>query len=203
MSADLSDAFNLSATYSNFGISNNLTSDTLKVRNTSQSFSVDPSLTLHALGMTNSFVASAGLDDYTDYNTINGAENANNTRTFLLGYSTSLDSIPLSLGTTGSYMENKLPIGPMIIRSIGATASYSLFERALVPSLSVTLSGSTDNTGATDQQAFYKLSLRWNVTKAISLTAIAGNNHYTYANPAVHGSAFAEQILQLALSTRF
>jgi hypothetical protein len=203
MSADISEAFNLSANYSNFGISNDQTSDTLKVKNTSQAFSVDPSLTFAGLGMMNSITASAGLDDYQDFNTITGAENSNKTRTYLLGYNTTLDSIPLSLGTTGTYMENQLPLGTLIIRSVGVTASYSLFDRKLVPSASVTASGSTDGTGLTDQQIFYKVGVRWNVTKAISLSAMGGNNRYTYANPAAHGSAFAEQTLQLALSTRF
>jgi hypothetical protein len=203
VSADISDAFNISANFSNFGVTNDQSSDTLKVRNVSESFSVDPTLTLRDAGVSHSIMASIGLDNYTDYNTISGAQNSNHTRTALVGYNVALDSIPLLLGTTASYIENQLPTGTLIIRSIGVTAGYAFFERKLRPSLSLTESGSTDGTGATDAQLFFRLALRWDITKKITLSVIVGNNRYSYGNPTMQGNAYQERLLQMALTTRF
>jgi hypothetical protein len=203
MNAEISDAFSLSVSYSNFGLRNDQTSDTLKVQNVSQSLSIDPTLTIMSETMSHMISLSMGLDSYDDFNTITGAQSSNKTRSLVFTYNVSFTKNPLSLGTTETYLENELPTGALIIRSAGVTGGYALFDRKLFPSLSVTTSGSTDGTGVTDDQLFLKAALRWEVIKNVSLQGSWGNNHYNYGNPAIHGSAFKEQLVQLALTTRF
>jgi hypothetical protein len=203
MNAEFSDAFSLSATYSNFGIRNDQRSDTLKVQNVSQSISIDPTVMIIGETLTHMIGISAALDAYDDYNTVSGALNSNKTRSLTSNYSLSFSENPLSIGLIGTYLENELPLGTLILRSVGVTAGYSLFDRKFVPSLSLTLGGSTDGGGNTDKQIFLRGGFRWEIFKDFSLSATAGNNRYRYGNPITQGSAFDEKLIQLALTTRF
>jgi hypothetical protein len=187
MSADFSEEFNLSAQYSNFGIRNNQILDTLKIENVSQSFSIDPTLTLQLSGATHIISASVGIDEFNDFNVISGAESSNDTRTLLGSYTLSFDSIPVTANLMASYMENRLSTGTLIIRSIGSTVSYPFFDGKLVPMLSLTASGSTLGAAATDDQLFFKFGLRWRPVKLLDVSGSIGNNSYSYGNPISKG----------------
>ncbi len=206
LSAAISDAFNLSARYSNFGVRNDLTLDTLKVQTVSQSLSFDPTLTLRGATLTHIITASIGIDDYKDFNTISGVQASNNTRSVLGSYSIALNDIPLTVTIIGSYLENALPqpLGTVIIRSAGGRTSYSFLQGAITPSLSVTASGSTTGISPTDDQLFVKFDVRLRPTKFLEFTASAGNNQYQYGNPlSSKGKSFKETLVRLALTTRF
>ncbi|HET7153670.1 MAG TPA: hypothetical protein VFJ29_07860 [Candidatus Kapabacteria bacterium] len=203
LNAEITDAFSLSAQYSNFGIRNDQTLDSLKVETVSQSLSITPSLTLQQESMTHTITASFDIDVFKDYNVISGASGSNDTRTLMGSYTVALNSIPLSVGLLGSYMENRLSTGTLIIRSVGATLGYAFFDRKLMPSVSVTGSGSTLGSAPTDDQVFFKFSLRWQAMKKLDLTASVTNNNYTYGDPLPQGSAFRETLFQFAASTRF
>ena len=203
MNADISEAFNLSAQYSNFGIRNDQTLDTLKIQNVSQSLSIDPTLTLQGTSVTHIISASFAIDEFKDYNVVSGAESSNDTRTVLGSYTLSLTSIPLTTNILASYMENRLSTGTLIIRSIGTTIGYSFFDRKLIPSFSVTASGSTLGAAPTDDQIFFKFGLKWRPAKMIDVMGSIGNNSYTYGNPIPKGSAFKETLIQLAITTQF
>ncbi len=203
MNADISDAFNLSAQYSNFGIRNNQTLDTLKIENVSQSLSIDPTLTLQQEDMTHTISAGLSIDEYKDYNIVSGAQSSNDTRTALGSYTVSLIKIPLTVNLLGSYMENRITSGNLIIRSIGTTIGYSFFDNKLVPSFSLSALGNSSAASPTDKQFIYKLAARWNATKAVQFTGSIGNNNNTYGNPIPKGSSFNETLIQLAVSTQF
>lgn len=203
MSATISDAFNLSAKYSNFGIHNNQVLDTLRVQNVTESFSIDPTLTIQQTDIMHVFVASFAMDAYKDYNVVSGAEANNDTRTLMASYSATLVPIPLTINALASYMENRLSAGTLKIRSIGATIGYAFFDRAIVPSLSVTASGSTMGGAPTDAQIFYKLGVHWQIMSKLEFTANIGNNRFTYGDPIPKGSAFRETVVELALAAQF
>ena len=203
LNADISNAFNLSAQYSNFGIRNNQSSDTLKVQNVSQSLSVNPTVTIRDSAITQIFAPSFAIDEFKDFNVVSGAQTSNNTRTLLGSYTALLSSIPLTLNLFASYMENRLSTGTLIIRSIGTSVGYSFFERNLTTTFSVTSSGSTLGSAPTDQQVFYKFGIRWHALKKLDVSANIGNNNYLYGNPIQKGSSFKETLIRLSIATQF
>jgi len=203
VSADVTDALNLSAQYSNFGVHNDQSSDTLKVQTISQAFSFTPTLTLQGETVTQVLTASFSLDQFMDYNVVSGDSNYNNTRTLLASYTSSFTGIPLTASVLGSYMENRLTAGTLIVRSFGLNLGYAFFDKKLASSLSATSSGSTTADGQTDTQLFYKIAFTWHATTAVDISANAGNNFYTYNNPLPTGSTFAETLIQLAVNARF
>jgi hypothetical protein len=100
-------------------------------------------------------------------------------------------------------MENRLSTGTLIIRSIGTTLGYSFFDRKLIPSFSITASGSTVGAAPTDSQLFYKLGLRWRAATMLDFMGSIGNNSYSYGDPIPKGSSFRETLIQLSVTSRF
>jgi len=203
VNAQFTEEFSTMFRYSNFGIRNKRDQDTLRVENVSQSFGIDPSLMLDGETMTHVFNASAGLDTYDDYNVVSGVESSNKVRSTTINYMAAIKPIPLSFGASASYLENSLNTGLFIVRSIGGMLAYRLVGGDVVPSISITNSSTTFGPSPSDQQLFFKASVRWRATKTTNFTASYGNNNYTYGNSASRVVSFSERLLQFALSTTF
>lgn len=203
VNATISDAFSVSAQYSNFGVRNNQIGDTLKIQNVSQSMSIDPTIALQTGGVMHTLTTSIALDKYDDFNVVTGLESSNDTRTALASYSASFDSIPLSLGLMASYNENRLFEGDLVVRSIGFNAGYALFDRALEPRVSLIIGSSTFASAKTDEQLFLKFGVRARAGDLFSVSVDIGTNSFTYGDPIALGESFNESLAQLTLTTQF
>lgn len=203
INANIIEEFSINGSYSNFGVRNNQTNDTLKIQNVSSSLSIDPTLTLVGESMTHIINAGFSLDQFQDFNVVDGAQSTNDTKTLLANYNLTLNEIGLNVGTSGSYMENALSTGTVIIRSVSINASYSLFKRTLVPLASFTVGSSTLGANPTDSQNFLNIGLRWTATKWLTLNTSYRANTFEYGNPLPRGRAFAEQIIQLSATSNF
>ena len=204
MNIRFSDVFSLAVNYANFGVRTNNVFDTLKVENVSQSFSIDPTVMIEGGSLLHTITGSVAFDAYDDFNVVSGAESSNDTRSATLTYTAMLMDIPLTIGGVGTYIENALFAGMLVIRTAGLNASYRLFGGAVTTSVSYTMAGSTFGALPTDSQGFLKLTARWNMTKNINLVASLANNSFRYGQLLpTRGSSFTEQIAQIALNSTF
>ena len=203
VNAQFSDGFSTMFRYSNFGIRNKRDLDTLRVENVSQSFGIDPSLMIDGEDVLHTLNASLGLDTYDDFNVVSGVESSNDMRSAIINYLGSIKPVPLSVGVNASYVENILFTGLFIVRSVGGMIAYRFLNGDVVSSVSITNSSTTFGPSPSDQQLFFKASVRWRITKTTAFLASYGNNNYTYGNPSSRSTAFTERMIQLALSTSF
>lgn len=205
LSVQFSESFSLTSTYSNFGIRNNRQNplDSARVQNVSESFSIDPAITFDASEIIHTLMLSVGIDRYDDFNIVSGVESSNDTRSATIAYTGIVQSMPLTYGITGSYLENALSAGTLTIRSIGANASYRLLSGALTPTMSMTFSGSSLGPNPADTQTFVKAGLRWRISQQLTLTGNYAVNSYEYGSGGSRGSRFSENMIQLAVSTSF
>lgn len=203
LNADITDAFSIAARYSNFGIRNDQSSDTLKVQTVSQSLSIDPSLRIDGEDMSHIISGSLALDKYDDFNVLTTETASNDTRSALASYTIALNAIPLTFNVMGTYLENDLPGGSLVMRGVGSALGYSFLEGAIVPNVSVTLSSSNTAADPTDTQLFFKAGSRFRVAKFLELQAVLTNNSFDYGNPLRRGKQFKETILELGLMSRF
>lgn len=203
VNANITEEFSINGSYSNFGIRNNQRNDTLKIENVSSAFSIDPSYTIAGESMIHLINTSFSLDQFQDFNVVSGVQNSNDTKTMLASYMLTLKESGLSVGTTGSYMENALPTGAVIIRSIGVNASIALLERTLFPTASFNVGSSTLAGSTTDTQNFIKAGIRWVAAKWISFNASYGNNGFEYGNPLLRGRTFSERFFQFSAISNF
>lgn len=203
VNAQFTDELSTMFRYSNFGIRNKRDQDTLRVENVSQSFGIDPSLMIDGDDVLHTLNASLGLDTYDDFNVISGVETSNDMRSATINYLGSIKPIPLSVGVNASYIENSLFTGLFIVRSVSGMIAYRFMNGDVVPSISITNSSTTFGPSPSDQQLFFKASVRWRITKTTAFLASYGNNNYTYGNPSSRSTAFTERMIQLSLSTSF
>lgn len=203
INAQITQEFSTLIRYSNFGVTNLRDQDTLRIKNVSQSFGVEPALMIDYDGVLHTVNASVGIDTYDDFNVVSGVASSNNMRSASLNYLATLSSVPFSIGVNGNYIENALFTGLFIVRSIGGMLSYRLLNGDVVPSLTITNGSSTFGSSGADQQLFFKAKVRWRITKQTSFDASYGSNNYTYGNPSPRGNSFSERLVQLAFSTSF
>lgn len=203
VTTQLSEEFSMLLRYTNFGVQNDRDLDTLRVKNVNQSFGIEPSLMIDGNDVLHTLNASVGLDTYEDFNIISGVESSNDMRSATFNYLGSIKSFPLSIGANASYLENILFTGLFIVRSVGGMLSYRLFNGSVTPTVSITSSTTSFGSSPADEQVFFKLAVRWRITKSTNMNASYGNNNYLYGNPTIRGASFTERILQLAFSASF
>lgn len=202
IAANITEEFSINGSYSNFGVRNNNRNDTLRIENVASAFSIDPSYTIVGESLVHVINAGFSKDQFEDFNVFTGALSSNNTTTYLGSYMVSIKEMGLTIGTSGSYMENALPTGAVIIRSIGLNASMSLLERTLFPTASFSV-GSSSLGGTTDSQSFIKAGLRWVAAKWITFGANYGNNNFEYGNIVPRGRSFSERFFQFSATSNF
>lgn len=203
INAQFTEELSLLLRYSNFGIRNDRTQDTLRIQNVSQSYGIEPSVVVSTNWAIHTMIAGLGLDTYDDVNIVTGAESSNDMRSATFNYLAAFTGLPLTVGMNGSYLENKLFTGTFIVRSVGGIAAYRLASGTVLPSVSVTNSTTSFASGSADSQLFFKAALRWRITPTLSCSASYGTNDYVYGSSSRRGTGFSERLVQLAMTTTF
>jgi len=189
----------IAASYSNFGITTNLSNDTLSVRTVSQAFSITPTYVIPTETLSHAVTAGISMDDYEDFNPVSGAQSSNQTTMLLGAYSASLIAIPLTASAAGTHMTNNLPGGDISVRSLTLGLGYSLFSGSLAPALSVSYTQTTPEGKTSDTQLGLRLTTVWRVTPRLRFTLSASTTGYDYGSSRA-GSSYRESLLRTALT---
>ncbi|MBI5647227.1 MAG: hypothetical protein HY962_09880 [Ignavibacteriae bacterium] len=204
----VNDDVSVSLSYSNFGVRNNTSSDTLRIESVAQSLNLTPTYTIPTDAVIHTVSASYARDIFDDYNVVSGAANSNVTQSLMALYSASFIRLPLALNASVNRLTNDLPSGPLTLLSATLGASYRFLAGRLAPSFALTWSQSRvdvpgDERG-NDAQIYVRLSLRWQVAKALTWNVAVSNNAYEYAPSRTRpGSTFNELFVQTSLATTF
>ena len=198
----ITDDFNISASYSNFGIRNNKADDTLRIESVSQSISVTPTYTLPTDAAVHTMSVTYSRDGYNDYNVVSGAENSNNTQSVMIMYANTFLSLPLSTNLSVNHLTNDLKTGALTINSLSLGGSFRFRNGDVVPSLTLTWSTSQVEKFTQDRQLYLRLSSRWKINKMFALTLSASRNGYWYGSSRP-GVSFAETFFQTAMTMQF
>lgn len=189
----------INALYANFGVSTDVTNDTLRIRTTSQSMAVTPTLVVPNDGITHVVSLTLSLDDFDDRNPVTGAQSSNSTTMILGTYSASFIAIPLTTSVTASYLTNALPGGALVVQSASLGIGYSFLMGDIVPGLTATYTASRLPEQTADRQLGLRLSATCRLTPRLRLTLSASNSGYDYGSTHLGGS-FRESLLRTALT---
>jgi len=198
----ITDELSIAASYTNFGVRNNMTQDTLKIETVSNSFNLNPTYTLSAESIVHTISATYSQDSYNDYNVVSGAENSNVTQSIAGNYAASFTKIPLSTSAAYNYMTNNVKAGELTISSVTLGGSWRFDDAKIVPSISLTYSTNRLASFTSDRQFFASISTRWQISRVTGLTFSASVNDYTYGSSRP-GAGFTETLMQLSATTRF
>lgn len=198
----VTDAFSISGTFNNYGIRNGVVNDTLRIQNVARSIIVTPSLFLSGSTMNHSISVSGSIDTFDDFNVVSGRFSTNNTLGVFGNYTASWTTMPLILFGGVNYLRNDLEDFGFTMMNVSVGGSYGLFDNKVTPNLSVGLGQNTLAAQTADLQLIARLSVRWNITDQLSLTAGTSTNSYMYGSSRP-GAQFSEYTSQVMLVQNF
>lgn len=200
--AQLTDALMVAASYTNFGLRNNIQNDTLSIRTVNQSFSITPSYTLRGESLLHTITATVALNDYSDANTLTGALNNSNTTSLFGTWATAFQAFPLTLSATLSSVQNTFSGAELSLLSAGIGGGYRLMEGRLRPSLRLGWSRNTFAGFTPDNSITLQADAAWSITETLTWDLSGTATLYRYGSSRGGGSA-SEQFLRTGMTTRF
>lgn len=202
LSLVLTDEFNISGTFNNYGIRNGIVNDTFRIQNVSQSIIVTPSLFLVGTDLSHSISVSGSMDSFDDFNAVSGRFSTNNTYGAFGNYTAAWTTMPLVLYGGINYLRNNLEDFGFTMANVNVGGSYGFFENKVVPNISVSVGQNTLANQSADLQVVLRVGARWQITEQLSFNASTSTNSYRYgsSNP---GARFAENTTQFMLVQSF
>jgi len=202
MNIQFSDAFSLAANFSNFGIRNNQTNDTLKVEMVTNSWSVSPNYTYSNDASSHNFMFMYAQNTFADFNTITGALNNNDAINGVFSYSITMLKNPLSISTIISYFDNNTSFGKLQTNSANLSAGYSFLKKKLKTTLGLTLADNKFNNVANGFQTMLSSGIKYTLKKKINFGLNGSINLYKYG-AAKPGISYKENLLRTSITYQF
>lgn len=198
--AQISERFNLSANYSNFGLRNNIDNDTFKIENIARNISLSPSYIIQGKQASHSFNVTLAQSAFEDFNFATQMLNQNNTLSFVGIYVLTYGKINVSLN--GSYIYNDRITDNLEIRTGGVRIGYNWPKQRIRVATNVSYTITDPFYYTPDKMLKVQPSIRWGVSQKMNLQASYYWRNYQYGNLR-NNSEFSENFLQLSLNQRF
>ena len=179
-----SEKFNLETSYSNFGIQNTVSDDTLRVRNIGQNFAVTPSYTFGNEAYTSSIILMGSMDLFRDLNIVSGALNDNDSKIANLTYTFALKKKPLTANLSAGYFNITSSNLQLDNSTFTGGLGYSFFKKKLTTQLSLTalfnnqkLQNGASLIEALERQTLMNVKIGFRV-KGLNMKFDVGNNSF-------------------------
>lgn len=192
----------LSFNYSNFGVENDQIGDTLRIKNTTQSFGFSPSYTKEGKHGSNTFGLSSSYNDFKDFNVVSGSLSSNASTVFSGNYNRSFNKYPLTLGASLSQFDMTSSLFEVHTTNASLITGYSFFKKTLRANLTSTYSINRSAAPDSDNQLTFRLSVDYTTPFKMNINLSASNNEYNYG--ATSGLSFyRENLIQLGITQKF
>lgn len=190
------------ADYSNFGIRNNQSNDTLKLENVTNSWSISPNYSFTSKTSSHNINLLYAQNAFTDFNTISGAINNNDAVNGVLSYSISMLKNPLSVSTVLSYFKNNISIGNLRTNSANITTVYSFFKKKLKTTLGVTVSENLINNVDNGFQTMLNTGIKYSLKKKFNFNINGSLNLFKFGATRP-GISYRENLLRTSIIYQF
>ncbi len=198
----ITEAFNISTMYSNFGFRNNVLFDTLKVEMIQNMFSVTPGLQVTRNNINHIINATASIQLFDEFNVFTGEFISTRSTSYNASYNLVFTSIPFNIGLMGMYLQNETPAMDLDLYHIGLTARYRIMGNRLIPSVMLAHSGITREGFTTDHRWRANLRASYEVRQSMELRLGYTYSYYQYGSVR-NDAATHEHRLQISLAQRF
>lgn len=194
--------FSLNANYSNFDFRNSITNDTFRMQMITSSWSITPTYNYNGKIAIHVFTIMYAQNNFTDYNTISGALNANDSRNILLSHTLGLVNNPLSLASGINYFENIIVIGKLITQSAFINFGYKLLKNKLNTTTGITYTQNQINNNNAGSQIATNIGLKYALSKKMAMNANGTINLFKYGVDRP-GISLRENIFRTSISYKF
>jgi hypothetical protein len=172
--------FSISAIYSNFGIRNSISNDTLKVNMITNSWNVSPVFMHTTEKCTQYFTLLYAQNTFTDFNTISGELNNNDAGNGVFSYMLSMANKPISFTTMLNYFDNNTSIGKIVTKSVNVSLGYKFLKNRLNTSVGLIIAENKIGADISGSQLMTIFSMKYTVKKKIAFSLNGSVNNYKY-----------------------
>lgn len=202
VSAQITEALNLSGNFSNFGFRNTVRNDSFRIEMVTMSYGVSPSYTLNLGSTINLFSFSYSHDQFRDYNIVSGSLNDNDANSGMFTYNLALSNNPFNTTILVSHFDNKLITGLITVNSAGITFGYSFWKNKLNINVGETLSKGLQDNINPSTQLLTMVGARMKLRKNLSFNLNASVNNFSAGNTNPNYN-FREDLLRTSLIYKF
>lgn len=178
----LSQVVTLNFSYSNFGIENDQSSDSLKVRNIANSLSFSPNLYFSRGKLAHNISANASVSQFQEFNAVSTQQSDQYSQNLSVQYSISWFEIPLSLWAAYGVFENTSNFFKLNTSSSSLGASYKFFKKKLSVSANIDLLNSEQESFSSDRKIGQRFRLSYKASKKLNLQLSLANSRFDYGS---------------------
>jgi hypothetical protein len=202
MNVQITEGLSVAASFSNFDFRNSITLDTLRVQMVTMSYSLSPTYTYTGKKNMHTLSVLFSKNTFTDFNTISGALNDNDSRTVLLTYLLANLTTPFTMSATLSYFDNLSSIGMLTTESANLSLGYRFFKKKLNTTTGISYTTNKLEALSAGAQVTTNLGLKYSLNKKINLSAFGSINLFKYGTERP-GVSYRENLLRLSLTYKF
>lgn len=200
--AQITQNFNISANYSNFGVNNDANLLNQRIQLITNSFSLSPTYQFQTKSLNNQIGLNLSYSVFDQYDVATNDFLVNESQNIGINYAMLFKDFPLNLNFQTMYVSNIMPTLEFTMLNYGITAGYKLLDKKLKPSIALNFAN-IDRTGfTTDFRTNVRLRTQYKITKKLRF-----NLTYRFTG-FVYGSSRPDAILnqnrlQLSLQQQF
>ncbi len=202
LNAQLTERLSFSGSFSNFDFRNSILEDTLHVQMVTLSWSLSPTYTY--MGSKNMHVVTIlyAQNTFTDFNTITGALNGNNSQNTMASYILTNLKNPFDVSLVGSYFNNQMFLGILTTSSVNISLGYKFLEKKLGTTFGLTYTDNQLDSNPAGTQVVLDLGLKYNATKKLALSVNGSLNLFQYGTDRP-GIYYRENLLRTSILYKF
>lgn len=202
LNTSLSDKLNLSLNYANFGLENDFSSDSLKIRNVSSNYGISPSFQTSTEKLYHNISATINYNQFEEFNAVSTQKLSQETFNSSLNYSISYIKIPLLFWAGIANFKNSSQLSSFDINSLLLGVGYKLFKNSLSLKLSTDIVSTNRKAFTNDLKLGGKIKINYRYKNKYQLGLNISNSRYEYGSIKPN-SNFSEWFVQTALIKNF
>lgn len=202
LNIQLTEGLSISTSFSIFDFRNSIVNDTLRIKMSTYSLGFSPTYTFTGKNNMHVITILGAKNTFTDFNTISGALNNNDSRNVILTYLLSNLNSPFTISTTLSYFDNLSSIGILATESANLNFGYKFFKKKLNITAGLTYTTNTLDVLSAGSQFITNMGLKYSLNKKINLSAYGSVNFFKYGTERP-GISYLENLLRMALTYKF
>jgi hypothetical protein len=180
--SQVSDAFSINASYSNFGFNNNEINNIIRVEMINNSYSLSPSYNFETSKIFHQINVNGSLNLFDQFDALSSTFIGTTSKNLSLNYNLTFKEMPLNINFLSLFFNNKMPASFIKMSNYGTTVSYRFFDKKLSPSLGFNLANITRDNFTTDHRFGMRLKVKYKITKKLQFNLSYRLNNYKYGS---------------------
>lgn len=180
--SQMSKAFSINMSYSNFGFNNNVTDDNLRIEMINNTFTISPNYRFKTKNHDHQIGANLNLNSFDQFDTVSASFRKSNSTSYSGNYNVLFKSIPLNINLIGLHLKNDTPVSSFVMNNFGATFGYKFLKKKITPALGINYVTISKDLFTKDKRFSTRLKLKYKITKKLQFKFSYKLNNYTYGS---------------------